>query len=237
MSSKTIVISGDFDPLHAGHLDLIEAAKAYGDVHVVLNADEKVVRSKGFFFQPQKDRKRIIEAFVSGVHCLSDEQGMASLLTDIKADYFGFGADGVSEADEVVSVCAECGVEPVLNLGGYKYNSSSEINSKSRVVTRWGHYDVLIDMPKLKVKILHVKAGKKLSLQKHGKRSEFFFMPNGEVRMNLPGVWHAPQAPADRSLTILEVQVGVSEEEDIERVSETALEYATEVARKIDLNR
>jgi len=61
-------------------------------------------------------------------------------------------------------------------------------------------------------------------------------MPNGEVRMNLPRVWHAPSAPEDKELMILEVQLGVSEEHDIERISETAADFEVEVKKKIDLN-
>lgn len=110
------------------------------------------------------------------------------------------------------------------------------INGLKRVMTRWGFYDVLLDMPKLKVKILNIEAGKKLSLQRHNDRSEFFFMPSGEVRVNLPGVWHAPTAPLDHDLVILEVQVGHSEEEDIERISEEDEQYEMEKGKKIKLN-
>jgi mannose-6-phosphate isomerase-like protein (cupin superfamily) len=91
-------------------------------------------------------------------------------------------------------------------------------------------------MPELKVKILNIDPGKKLSLQKHSKRSEFFFMPNGEVRVNLPGVWHAPQAPEDRPLSILEVQVGEAVENDKESISETSPEYDELIKKKIDIN-
>ena len=48
--------------------------------------------------------------------------------------------------------------------------------------------------------------------------------------------WHAPQAPEDSELVILEVQLGVSEEQDIERISETDEVFAREVANKIHLN-
>jgi ureidoglycolate hydrolase len=61
-------------------------------------------------------------------------------------------------------------------------------------------------------------------------------MPNGKVRMNMPGVWHAPSAPAENDLDILEVQIGDSEEEDIERILETAAEFAAEKKKKIQLN-
>jgi len=84
--------------------------------------------------------------------------------------------------------------------------------------------------------MLHLEAGKKLSLQRHEKRSEFFFMPNGEVQMNLPGVWHAPSAPVENDVDILEVQIGESEEEDIERISETDAAFAKQKKKKIQLN-
>lgn len=234
---KQIAISGGFDPLHPGHIAMIEAAKEYGELHIILNSDAWLVRKKGFFFQPWTDRKKILEAYTSHIHSVDDSDGtVCEALGRIKPDYFGNGGDRTNQNTPELDLCRELKIEPVFGLGGGKYSSSSQLNAKGRVITRWGSYDVILDMPTLKVKLLTIQSGKKLSLQRHEKRSEFFFMPNGEVRMNLPGVWHAPQAPADRDLTILEVQVGPSEEEDIERISETAPEFSDEVSKKIELN-
>lgn len=235
--AKTIVISGGFDPIHPGHIAMIEDARKYGEVHIVANSDDWLVRKKGFFFQPWVDRKKILEAYTPHVHAVDDSDGtVCEALRRIKPDYFGNGGDRTNKNTPELDVCLELGIEPVFELGGGKYSSSSAINGRQKVETRWGSYDVLLDMPKLKVKLLNIEAGKKLSLQRHEKRSEFFFMPNGEVRMNLPGVWHAPKAPANESLTILEVQVGQSEESDIEKVSETDSGYKEEVEKKIKLN-
>lgn len=232
------MISGGFDPIHPGHIAMIESAAEYGDVHIVLNSDDWLVRKKGFFFQSWVDRKKILEVYTPHIHTVDDSDGtVCEALRRIKPDYFGNGGDRGAKNTPELDVCHELGIEPVFELGGGKYSSSSEINAKRNVETRWGWYEVLIDMPQLKVKTLHIAPGKKLSLQRHEKRSEFFFMPNGEVRMNLPGVWHAPQAPEDKELVILEVQVGVSEENDIERIDETSEEYHQEINRKIDLNR
>jgi cytidyltransferase-like protein len=234
---KTIVISGGFDPIHPGHIAMIEDAAEYGEVHIIANSDEWLVRKKGFFFQPWADRKKILEAYTPHVHAVDDSDGtVCEALRRIKPDFFGNGGDRKKDNTPELDVCEELGIEPVFELGGGKYSSSSAINGQQRVTTRWGWYDVILDMPKLKVKMLHIEAGKTLSLQRHEKRSEFFFMPNGEVQVNLPGVWHAPTAPLNMDLNILEVQIGESEEEDIEKIAETAAEFAEEKAKKVQLH-
>lgn len=238
MSKKTILISGGFDPIHPGHIAMIESAAEHGEVHIALNSDDWLVRKKGFFFQPWVDRKKILEAYTPHVHHVDDSDGtVCEALSRLKPTFFGNGGDRGLKNTPELDICNELGIEPVFELGGGKYSSSSEINAKKRVDTRWGQYDVLLDMPELKVKLLHIASGKKLSLQRHEKRSEFFFMPNGEVKMNLPGVWHAPSAPHDKEITILEVQVGVSEEKDIDAISEESEDFETEKEKKILLNK
>ncbi len=234
---KRIVISGGFDPIHPGHIAMIEGASQFGEVHVVVNSDEWLIRKKGFFFQPWTDRKKILEAYTPHIHAVNDADGtVCEALRRIKPDYFGNGGDRGKTNTPELSLCEELGIEPVFELGGGKYSSSSALNAKQRVVTRWGWYDVILDMHKLKVKMIHVEAGKSLSLQRHSDRSEFFFMPTGEVRVNLPGVWHTLQAPQDQSLDVLEVQTGFSAEEDIEKISETDESFEREKIKKIFLN-
>ncbi len=111
------------------------------------------------------------------MHAVDDTDGtVCEALRRIKPDYFGNGGDRTNKNTPELDVCHELGIEPVFELGGVKYTSSSMINGLRRVTTRWGFYDVLLDMPKLKVKILNIEAGKKLSLQRHNDRSEFFYI-------------------------------------------------------------
>lgn len=235
---KRIVISGGFDPIHPGHIAMIEDAMKYGEVHIVVNSDEWLVRKKGFFFQPWTDRKKILEAYTPHVHAVDDADGtVCEALRRIKPDYFGNGGDRGKTNTPELYVCEELGIEPVFELGGGKYSSSSALNAKQRVMTRWGWYDVILDLLYVRVKMIHVEPGKTLSLQRHNDRTEFFFMPNGEVRINLPHVWHTIQAPPDRSIEVLEVQTGDIVEDDIERISETDPSFEEARDEKIILNK
>jgi len=238
MNMKRIAISGGFDPIHPGHIEMIERAQEFGEVHIILNSDEWLIRKKGFFFQPWHDRKKILEAYTPHVHANEDDEhgSVCEALRRIKPDIFGNGGDRKKDNIPEYNLCDELGIEMVFGLGD-KYASSSAINGKQRVMTRWGWYDVILDMPNLKVKMLHVDAGKTLSLQRHEKRSEFFFMPNGEMRINLPHVWHVLEAPKDQSLDVLEVQVGESHEEDEHSISETDVSFDLEKVKKILLNK
>ena len=57
---KTIVVSGGFDPVHVGHLEMLENAKKLGDhLIVILNSDRFLHEKKGFVFMKFKERKKI----------------------------------------------------------------------------------------------------------------------------------------------------------------------------------
>jgi len=60
---KAIIVSGYFNPLHKGHLDLFEKAKEIGDILIVIVNNDKQREMKGSqFFQDQDERIRIIRA-------------------------------------------------------------------------------------------------------------------------------------------------------------------------------
>ena len=60
---KAIIVSGYFNPLHKGHLDLFEKAKEVGDILIVIVNNDKQREMKGSqFFQDEEERIRIIRA-------------------------------------------------------------------------------------------------------------------------------------------------------------------------------
>ena len=51
MSSQDnhVIVSGGFDPIHIGHLNLINEASKLGKVIVIVNSDEFLLEKKGFY--------------------------------------------------------------------------------------------------------------------------------------------------------------------------------------------
>lgn len=60
---KLVIVSGYFNPLHGGHLDMIEAAAKLGDrLLVVVNNDTQQTLKKGKIILPQENRYRLMSA-------------------------------------------------------------------------------------------------------------------------------------------------------------------------------
>ena len=47
---ETVAVSGGMDPVHKGHVRMIQEASQFGEVIVILNSDEWLMRKKGFVF-------------------------------------------------------------------------------------------------------------------------------------------------------------------------------------------
>ena len=58
-----VAVSGGFDPLHYGHVRMMQEAKKLGDeLVVIINNDNWLKKKKGYVFMPQNERREIIEA-------------------------------------------------------------------------------------------------------------------------------------------------------------------------------
>ena len=54
------MVSGGFDPVHVGHIRMIKEAAQWGNVIVVINSDDWLMRKKGYVFMPWKQRVEIM---------------------------------------------------------------------------------------------------------------------------------------------------------------------------------
>jgi len=133
---KTVMVSGGFDPVHAGHIRLIRAAAAHGDVIVIANSDEWLFRKKGFVFMSFQQRCEILNA-IKGVVLVDsvndDDDTVCDAIKRHKPDYFANGGDRSQSNTPEQSLCEQLGVELLWGVGGdKKLASSSDLVEKVR---------------------------------------------------------------------------------------------------------
>ena len=250
------LITGGFDPIHSGHIALIKSAAHIGVYNLVcigLNSDAWLYRKKGYVFMPFEERKEILEN-VASVHKVisfddSDDSACDAIercvshYQYLEKIFFCNGGDrteqNIPELD--FKPKGNVKVEFLFGIGGTdKKNSSSalvkvEIGGPALSVREWGSWKVLADNDTSKVKELTVLPGKSLSIQRHFKRSELWFVSEGECTIkreeitqkklryheyfNIPvGSWHSIKNHTDEVCKIIEIQYGEKcEETDIER--------------------
>ncbi|BFD25219.1 MAG: adenylyltransferase/cytidyltransferase family protein [Candidatus Parcubacteria bacterium] len=129
---KTVVaVSGYFNPLHVGHLEMIERAKKLGDKLVVIVNNDHQVKLKGRVpFMSLADRVKIIgalravdEVFVS----IDRDKTVCRSLAQVKPDIFANGGDRKSLGDvPEYDICQQLNITMVDGLGK-KIRASSEL--------------------------------------------------------------------------------------------------------------
>ena len=144
---KVMLVSGGFDPVHKGHIEMIEAAAEQAEeVWVILNNDFWLRQKKGRNFMKQNEReyimsrvKGVTNTFVCNPRSSTDRtvcDGIYSAVNYYRRNYdgelsmaFGNGGDrgkgNVPEED----YCNSMGVDMVWNLGK-KVQSSSWLLEK-----------------------------------------------------------------------------------------------------------
>ena len=137
MKEKTVTVSGGFDPIHIGHVRMIQEASRMGKVIVILNNDAFLVRKKGQPFMPLEERKEILEN-IKGVDSvfvsIDEDDSVCRSLEAIKPDIFANGGDRKAESEiREAEVCKRCGIEMVFNVGGGKVQSSSWLTKKKKL--------------------------------------------------------------------------------------------------------
>lgn len=141
---KIAIVSGFFNPLHGGHLDMIEAAAALGDkLVVVVNNDVQQVMKKDKIILDQENRMRLMSALKlvdEVVLSVDDDPGQSKTLRKLRQMYpndeliFANGGDRDSTKalpENEAAACVECGITAVFGVGSHeveKRDSSTRIN-------------------------------------------------------------------------------------------------------------
>ena len=250
---KIVIVTGGFDPLHSGHISYLNHADHLGD-HVVvgLNSDAWLARKKGRPFMTWRERMIVLDNLhmVDEVIEFNDDDGSSiDAIRKVKEKYPNdeiiFANGGDRTQDNIPEMVFD-DVEFVFGVGGdNKANSSSWILEdwkKPKTDRAWGYYRVLHEVgTHVKLKELTVNPKTCLSMQRHEKRAEFWFVAEGEatvytldnkttdqeVKCQLrvhentfiaANEWHQLCNETDRPLRLIEIQYGDNcVEEDIER--------------------
>ena len=249
---KIVLVTGGFDPIHSGHLAYFQSAKKLGDRLVVgLNSDEWLTRKKGRPFMPMSERFALVSALsiVDEVVVYNDDDNSScDAIQLVKQRYpdkqIVFANGGDRTRDNIPEMVFD-DVEFAFGVGGEnKMNSSSwilEDRKKPRTGRAWGYYRVLHEVgSQTKLKELTVNPKTCLSMQRHDRRAEFWFVAEGTAAMytldnssdhDLVGhfnvhdyiwikknQWHMLCNETDYPLKLIEIQYGDDcVEEDIER--------------------
>jgi rfaE bifunctional protein nucleotidyltransferase chain/domain len=94
---KAVFTNGCFDILHSGHIDLLERARALGDVLVVaINSDSSVARMKGSNrpIIPERERAELLDGLETVDYvCTFDEDTPLEVILRIHPNVLVKGAD------------------------------------------------------------------------------------------------------------------------------------------------
>ena len=248
-----VVVSGGFDPIHSGHVEYLKNAKEYGDKLIVaLNSDTWLKKKKGKPFMTFNERKSILEAiqYVSEVINFEDDKkgSCINALLKIKKLYPDdkiFFANGGDRNINNIPEMSVSGIEFLFGVGGNdKKNSSSSILKKWRYKNEnrnWGSFNILFHNQGVKVKELVIQPEKRMSFQRHFKRSEIWLVSQGSCEVLLSEgdnknrrkiclkshdyfvvkreEWHQIINIEKESCHIIEIQYGdACDEKDIERL-------------------
>ena len=140
MKLKAIIVSGYFNPLHKGHLELFEKAKAAGDqLWVIVNSDLQRELKGSKAFMDEDERLIIVKAIGivdKALVSIDKDKTQCATLADLAEQYsnqyeffFANGGDQNNDSIPEVQVCIEKGIGLLEGLGD-KIQSSSWLLKK-----------------------------------------------------------------------------------------------------------
>ena len=132
--NETVMVSGGFDPLRIGHVQMIIEASKWGDVIVVLNSDEWLTREKKKISMPWRERAGILAAIKGVINVFEVDDTDSTVCEAIRRllpTYFANGGPRCPINTPETSACEALGIKLLWNVGGKrsyenKQDSSSE---------------------------------------------------------------------------------------------------------------
>ena len=136
-----ILVSGGFDPIHSGHIKLINDANKYGDVVVLLNSDAWLRNKKGKEFLPFYEREIIMRELKNVINVLSFDDSDKTCIDGLKKArkkylkdniIFANGGDRNNKTTPESVFCEENNIRLLWGIGG-----NDKSNSSSWILKKW----------------------------------------------------------------------------------------------------
>jgi cytidyltransferase-like protein len=140
MKLKAVIVSGYFNPIHKGHIEYFQNAKANGDkLFVIINSDYQRALKGSKEFQDEKERVFIVENLRMVDKCFLSIDKDRTVIESIKVIFNEFGheyelafANGGDQNNETIPerlICEHLEIQLIEGLGG-KIQSSSWLLNK-----------------------------------------------------------------------------------------------------------
>ena len=139
--NDVVLVSGGFDPIHSGHIHLIQEASKHGKVVILLNSDKWLKEKKGREFLPFKEREIIMRSLKNVIDVLSFDDSDKTWINGLKnaidkyPNYnikFANGGDRNDRTTPETKFCEENNIETLWGVGG-----ANKSNSSSWILKRW----------------------------------------------------------------------------------------------------
>tara|TARA_B100000686_G_C16627689_1_gene882779 strand:+ start:149 stop:583 length:435 start_codon:yes stop_codon:yes gene_type:complete len=139
--NNLVLVSGGFDPIHSGHIYLIEQASSFGNVVILLNSDKWLRKKKGREFLPFDERKVIMQSIKNVIDVLSFDDEDTTVIEGIKKAIekypnfnikFANGGDRNNKNTAETKFCKKNNIEMLWGIGG-----TNKSNSSSWILKKW----------------------------------------------------------------------------------------------------
>lgn len=137
---KAVILSGYFNPIHKGHIEYLQNAKAKGDkLFIIVNSDFQRELKGSKEFQDENERLLIVENLKLVDKCFLSIDKDRTVIESLKMIFNQFGKEyhlaftnGGDQNNETIqekTICEELGIELIDGLG-VKVQSSSWLLNK-----------------------------------------------------------------------------------------------------------
>ena len=139
---KGIIVSGYFNPIHKGHIEYFNQAKALADeLFVIVNNDSQRILKGSTEFQKEQERIFIVSNIKSVDHCIlsiDKDRTVIKTIEKISQDFgqeydlnFANGGDQNNNTIPERSICDQMGISLIDGLGDKIQSSSWLLDNKN----------------------------------------------------------------------------------------------------------